>query len=136
MLRRMFASGLLLVVGFGLLLAGRVSSQDKGDVDNRKGAVAFSSDAPQANLDQLVRELKGVRAQRAELDRREQQLMEAIEMRINAERQQLAQKVQERQAQLEEIERLIHGNARGKYMRAGSKKEEFKRAEPKREEVK
>ncbi len=135
MLRRMFASGLLLVVGFGLLLAGRVSSQDKGDVDNVKGA-ALNVDPAHANLYQLVRELKNVRAQRAELDRREQQLMEAIEMRINAERQQLAQKVQERQAQLEEIERLIHGNFKGKYMRGGSKKEEFKRAEPKREEPK
>ncbi|HZV03998.1 MAG TPA: hypothetical protein VE999_02815 [Gemmataceae bacterium] len=104
-------------------------------MDNVKGA-ALNVDPAHANLDQLVRELKNVRAQRAELDRREQQLMEAIEMRINAERQQLAQKVQERQAQLEEIERLIHGNFKGKYMRGGSKKEEFKRAEPKREEPK
>lgn len=117
MSRKLFACGLLLVVGLGLSLAGRVSSQDK-DVDKVRRDVAPDPGTPHVNLDQLVQELKNVRAQKAELDRREQQLMAALESRINAERQQLDQKVQERRRHLDEIERLIHRDAKGKDAKA------------------
>jgi hypothetical protein len=138
MLRKLFAGGLLLVVGFGLLLGGRVSSQDKVDLNkDGKGLVPLSADDGKGGtplsdiaLDRLVEELKNVRSQKAELDRREQQLMEAIEIKINMERQQLDHKVQVRRAQLEEIERLIHGDVKFKRMKA-MPKEEFKKEAPK-----
>jgi hypothetical protein len=114
MSRKLFAGGMLLVVSFGLLLADRVSSQDK-DVDKDKGSLTpLKAPSGPASLEQLVQELKNVRAQRVEFEKREQQLMAEIEKVINAERQQLGQKVQERLKQLDEIERLIHPYARGK----------------------
>jgi hypothetical protein len=112
MSRKLLAGGLLLVVGLGLTMADRVSSQDKGDfVKDGKGG-AFDLAAGSADLDQMVLELRNVRRQKVDLDRREKQLMAAIENRINAERQQLDQKIQERRKQLDEIERLLHPDAR------------------------
>jgi septal ring factor EnvC (AmiA/AmiB activator) len=123
MSRKLFACGLLLVVSFGLSMAGRVSSQDKTPDKDRERVFPLinNPDPAQPLLDQLVQELKNVRAQKVDLDRREQQLMAAIENRINAERQRLEQKVQERRAQLEEIERLIHRDAKGKDTKAVEK---------------
>ena len=112
MSRKLLAGGLLLVVGLGLTMADRVSSQDKGDfVKDGKGG-AFDLAAGSADLDQMVLELRNVRRQKVDLDRREKQLMAAIENRINAERQQLDQKIQERRKQLDEIERLLRPDAR------------------------
>jgi hypothetical protein len=112
MSRKLFAGGLLLVVGCVLLMADRVSSQDKNKVGER--TVSRNPVSADASLDQLVQELKNVRAQKEELDRREQQLMAEIENRIVAERQQLDKKTQERRMQLDEIERLLHRDAKGK----------------------
>jgi hypothetical protein len=110
MLRKLFAVGLGLVMVFGLSMADRASSQDKSTDKGGRASFVDHGTTP-ANLDQLVQELKNVRAQKAELDRREQQLMAAIGNKINEERQQLDQKIELRRRQLEEIERLIHVHA-------------------------
>ncbi len=114
MSRKLFGCGLLLVVGIGLSMAGRVSSQDKQDLEKGSKGVEQLIAPGQANLDQLVQELKNVRAKKVELDQREQQLIVSIENRINEEQKQLDQQVLERRARLEEIARLIHGHAKGK----------------------
>jgi hypothetical protein len=117
MSRKLFAVGLGLVMVFGLSMADRASSQDKAQDKGGRASPLDPGTTP-ANLDQLVQELKNVRARKAELDRREQQLMAAIENGIIAERQQLDQKFQERRRQLDEIERLIHLHAKGKGAKA------------------
>jgi hypothetical protein len=111
---------------FGLSMADRASSQDKAQDKGGRASPLLDSGTTPANLDQLVQELKNVRAQKAELDRREQQLMAAIENGIIAERQQLDQKFQERRRQLDEIERLIHLHAKGKGAK-GEEKEYLKK---------
>jgi DNA anti-recombination protein RmuC len=115
MSRKLFAWGLLLAVGFGLWTAGLVSSQDQKEVYNKKDVykdskVGIVPGSP--SLEQLVQQLKAVRAQKVELDRREQQLTAAIESRLTAERQQLQQDMEQRRRQLDEIERLIHRDAK------------------------
>lgn len=123
MSRKLFGCGLLLFVIIMLSMAGRVSSQDKQD-SQKVGKVVDPFIGPgQANLDSLVKELKSVREKKVELDQREQQLIASIENGINEELKQLDQRVQERRARLEEIERLIHGDAKhrgGKAVDKGS----------------
>jgi septal ring factor EnvC (AmiA/AmiB activator) len=121
MSRKLVAVGLVLVVTLGLTMADRVSSQDKGESakDGKRGfADAFNPS--NANLDQMLQELKKVRAQRADLDRREKDLIAAIMDRINAERQQLDQQIQERRKKLDEIERQLPADTR--FRDAGEKK--------------
>jgi hypothetical protein len=127
MSRKLFAGGLVLVVGFGLMMADRVSSQDKGDfTKDGKRVFADAFNPSNANLDQMLQELKKVQAQRADLDRREKELIAAIMDRINAERQQLDQQVQERRRQLDDIERQLPAeakfrDAKERYGRKGEK---------------
>jgi hypothetical protein len=92
MMGKLFAGGLLLVLCLELSLAGRVSSQ--GTIKTPGLAVTLpDAVAGSADLEQAVQELKNIRAQKAELDKREKKLVELIAKRIQAERQQLDRKV-------------------------------------------
>lgn len=117
MSRKLFGFGLLLVVFFGLSMASRVSSQD--NVDKSKADSVKPDSRP--NLDQMVQELKNVRAQKEELEKREQQLMGFIEKAITEERQRLDQRYQERRRRLDDMEGLIHRGATGRASKAVEK---------------
>jgi hypothetical protein len=94
---KLFAGGLLLVACLGLLTV-RVSSQEPPPPNQ------------DASLTRLVQEWENVRAQKAELDKREKQLVEQIAKAIQEERQRLNQKVR----QLDQIEGLLYPDGRGK----------------------
>jgi hypothetical protein len=126
MTRKLFAGGPMLVVCVGLFLAGQVSSQDPPQPVNLIGSGQVSSQdttnsiqsplpsvAPDAvSLEQQVQELKNVREQKAEFDRREKQLIELIAKKIREERSKLDQKIQERRQQLDRIENLLYPAAK------------------------
>jgi len=117
MTRKLFAGGLLLVVCLGLFLAGRASSQDppQSVKISGPGAVAVIPE----RLAQLAQNLKNVRAQKAELDRREKQLEEQIAQMLQEARQQLDKKIAEERQGLDQIESLLHPEAKGGAMPAG-----------------
>jgi hypothetical protein len=117
MMGKLFAGGLLLVACLGLLTV-RVSSQDQP-----AGATPAAPQGASVSLEQMVQELKNVRAQKTELDKREKQLVERI-----------AKAIQEQRQQLDRIEGLLYPDGRGndRYTTKEEKKDYQGRTEKKR----
>jgi hypothetical protein len=127
MTRKLFAGGPMLVVCVGLFLAQDTSSPPlPGGVVAHAGPDNATPD--NATLGQMVQELKNVRVQKAELDKREKQLVELLSRKIQEARQQLDQETQLRRQKLDQIESFLHPAARRGDTK--SMKTEEKRAYP------
>ncbi len=103
MARKLFAGGLLLVVCLGLSLTGQVSSRGQPPdgvppTDPNPQVDVRSPAPPPASIEQLAQELKNIRAQKAELARREKEVVGLLTKKIKEERQ-----------RLDRIESLLHG---------------------------
>lgn len=91
MTRKLFAGGLLLVVCLGLM-AMRVSSQDPPPLTPNVPSIAPPpAERPEASLEQMVKQLRQVRAQKLELDKQEKQLEALLAKKIWEQRQLLDQ---------------------------------------------
>jgi hypothetical protein len=114
MARKLFAGGLLLVACLGMF-AVQASSQDKNGKNTNTPPLAVEVAADKSDnvpLGPLVQELKNVREQRAELDRREKQLIALIAQKVEEARQQLDRDTQSQRQKLDQIESLLRPEAK------------------------